>query len=104
MAHANRMFSPMVTMFVGHTSGGIKLAEWRTVFRSRNTFKEASAAYAALETPEDRERFMQQFLRTFLGQFEFANENPLLDQLIDVFAKWFGEAPGTTPSAHDQSA
>jgi hypothetical protein len=38
LAHANRMFSPVVTMFVGHTVRAIGPKEWPTLLRSREMF------------------------------------------------------------------
>jgi hypothetical protein len=91
MAHARRMFSPVVTMLVGHTRRAIKRSEWPTLFRSQEMLRAASVTYKSLQSDEEREAFAKELLNKFFRQFEFAKDDELLDQMIDVFAKRFAQ-------------
>lgn len=91
MAHARRMFSPVVTLFVGHTLRAIRLSEWPTLLRSREMLRAASVRYKSLQGKEEREAFAKELLNNFFRQFEFAKNDELLDQMIVVFAKWFAQ-------------
>ncbi len=91
MAHAHRMFSPVVTMFVGRTPQAIKRSEWPTLVRSREMLRAASVTYKSLQGNEEREAFTRELLNNFFRQFEFAKDDELLDQMIDVFAKWVAQ-------------
>ena len=97
IAHANRMFSPVVTMFVGHTVRAIRPAEWPTLLQSRETLRAASVTYNSLLRSEEREAFAKEFLNKFLRQFEFAKDDELLDQMIELFAKAFALADELAP-------
>jgi hypothetical protein len=98
VAHAHRMFSPVVTMFIGHILRRIKRSEWLTTpLRSREMLRAASVTYKSLQSNEDREAFAKELLNTFFRQFEFAKDDELLEQMIDVFAKAFAQPDELTP-------
>ena len=78
-------------MFVGHTLGAIKASEWSTLIRSHQVLTAASATYASLQSSEEREVFAKELLTEVLHHFEFAADDELLGQLIDVFAKAFAQ-------------
>jgi hypothetical protein len=91
MANAHRMFSPLITTFVGHTLRAIRGSEWPVLSRSREMLRAASVTYKSLQSNEEREAFAKELLNRFFLQFEFANHDELLDQMIDVFAKAFAQ-------------
>jgi hypothetical protein len=55
--------------------------------------RSASVAYGALQNADEREAFAKDALGEFFRQFEFAERDELLEQMIAVFAKAFSQ-PG----------
>lgn len=86
LAHANRMFPPLVTVFVGRIRRSIKASEWPNMLRSRGMLRTAQITFSSLQSDEEREAFVKDLLTKFFGQFEFAKDDVLLGQMIDIFA------------------
>lgn len=97
VAHAHRMFSPVVAMFVGRTLRAIKLSELPALIRSRGMLRAASAKYTSLESNEEREAFGRELLSEVFRQFEFARDDELLHQMIDVLAQAFAQPDAFAP-------
>jgi hypothetical protein len=89
VAHANRMFPPAITMFVHHALRSIRLTEWPKLVRSRSALRAAATTYGSLHDDAAREAFAREVLGAFFDQFEFARDDELLEQMIDVFARTF---------------
>jgi hypothetical protein len=85
------MFSPVVTLSIGHGLRSIKHSEWSKLLRSREMLRSASVAYGALQNADEREAFAKDALGEFFRQFEFAERDELLEQMIAVFAKAFSQ-------------